>query len=168
MTNNFDPFSFASKALNTTIGFDQVFDRLSQLSHGLPKMTAYPPYNIRKIDENKYSIEMAVAGFGKQDIDIEMADGVLTIKGSTKTDEDNFIYKGIADRAFTRSFTLADSVEVKNADLINGMLKIWLERFIPEEKKPRKVDITEAGEKSVEKAYGEKVYSKQLLTETEK
>lgn len=152
--SNFDPFSFTSKALNSTIGFDQVFNRLAELSQNLPKIPSYPPYNIRKVDENKYVIELAVAGFGKQDLELELTDGVLTIKGSTSSDEDNFIYKGIADRAFTRSFTLADSVEIKNADLINGMLKIWLERFIPEEKLPKKIEINE-GEKS----------SKQFLTE---
>lgn len=151
---NFDPFSFASKALNTTVGFDQVFDRLAQLSQNLPKIPTYPPYNIKKVDENKYVIEVAVAGFGKQDLELEMADGTLTIKGATNSDESDFIYKGIADRAFTRSFTLADSVEIKNADLVNGMLKIWLERFIPEEKQPKKIEINE-GEKS----------SKQFLTE---
>jgi molecular chaperone IbpA len=152
---NFDPFSFAAKAMNTTVGFDQVFDRLSQLSQNLPKIPTYPPYNIRKVDESKYIIELAVAGFGKQDLELEMADGVLTIKGSTNSDEDNFIYKGIADRAFTRSFTLADSVEIKNADLINGMLKIWIERFIPEEKKSKKIDINE-GEKSTKQFLAEK------------
>jgi molecular chaperone IbpA len=151
---NFDPFSFTSKALNTTVGFDQVFNRLSQLSQNIPKIPSYPPYNIRKVDENKYVIELAVAGFGKQDLELEMVDGVLTIKGSMNSDEDNFIYKGIADRSFTRNFTLAESVEIKNADLINGMLKIWLERFIPEEKQPKKIDINE-GEKS----------TKQFLTE---
>jgi molecular chaperone IbpA len=152
--NNFDPFSFTSKALNTTIGFDQVFDRLSQLSQSMPKIPSYPPYNIKKVDENKYVIEVAVAGFGKQDLEIEMQEGNLTIKGSTKSDDEDYIYKGIADRAFTRSFALADSVEIKNADLVNGMLKIWLERFIPEEKLPKKIEINE-GEKT----------SKQFLSE---
>ena len=92
---------------------------------------------------NTYVIEMAVAGFGRQDLELEMQDGKLTIKGSVSTsaEEQDYIYKGIADRAFTRQFTLADTVEVKNADLINGMLKIWLERFIPEEKKPKKINI---------------------------
>jgi len=139
----YDPFSFASKALNTSVGFDEIFNRLSSMSQNLPKLSAYPPYNIRKVDENKYVIELAVAGFGKQDLEIEMQDGTLTIKGSTQSDDDNFIYKGIADRSFTRNFTLADSVEIKNADLVNGMLKIWLERFIPEEKQPKKININD-------------------------
>jgi molecular chaperone IbpA len=107
----------------------------------MPKIPTYPPYNIKKVDENKYVIEMAVAGFGKQDLELELQDGTLTIKGNVSSEDADYIYKGIAERAFTRQFTLADTVEVKNADLINGMLKIWLERFIPEEKKPKKISI---------------------------
>lgn len=172
MTNDlFDPFSFATKHFNTTIGFEPILKKLKDMNETLPKIPTYPPYNIRKVGENKYVIELAVAGFGKQDIELELQDGVLTIKGQTSTDNDNteFLFKGIADRAFTRQFTLADTVEVKNAELINGMLKVWLERFIPEEKKPKKIDITEAGEKAVEKSYGEKLHdTKQFLTETGK
>jgi len=145
MTNLFDPFSFASnlpKQFNTTVGFEPILKRLAELSDNLPKIPTYPPYNIKKVDENKYVIELAVAGFGRQDLELEMQDGVLTVKGDVKNEEeDSYLFKGIADRAFTRKFTLADTVEVKNADLINGMLKIWLERFIPEDKKPKKIDI---------------------------
>lgn len=140
----FDPFTFPNLT-KSAIGFDNVFKKLQEVTDGLPKIPTYPPYNIRKISEGKYVIEVAVAGFGKQDIEIELEDDVLTIKGNTENDDDtaDFMFKGIADRAFTRRFTLADSVVVKNADLINGMLKIWLERFIPEEKKPRKINIGE-------------------------
>ena len=138
---NYDPFSF-SKQFNTTIGFEPILKRLAEISESMPKVPTYPPYNIKKVDENKYVIEMAVAGFGRQDIEIEIQDGTLTVVGSIKSDDSSdYIFKGIADRAFTRQFTLADSVEVKNADLINGMLKIWLERFVPEEKKPKKIVI---------------------------
>ena len=143
---DYDPFSLNAftKQFNTTIGFEPILKRLSEISETLPKIPTYPPYNIRKIDETKYVIEMAVAGFGRHDIELELQDGVLTIIGQMKADEaDNFIHKGIADRAFTRKFTLADTVEVKNADMINGMLKIWLERFIPEEKKPKKIPVGE-------------------------
>lgn len=142
---NYDPFSFSTfpKQLNTTIGFEPILKKLAEISETFPKVPTYPPYNIRKIDENKYVIEMAVAGFGKQDLELELQDGTLTIKGNVSTDESEYIYKGIAERAFTRQFTLADTVEIKNADLINGMLKIWLERFIPEEKKPKKINIGE-------------------------
>jgi molecular chaperone IbpA len=143
LTTNLDPFGF-SRLTKDTIGFDDMAKRLTSLTESLPKMSTYPPYNIKKTGENTYSIEIAVAGFGKQDIELVLEDGVLTVKGQITTDgEQNYIFKGIADRAFTRKFTLADTVEVKNADLINGMLKIWLERFIPENKKPKKIEITE-------------------------
>jgi molecular chaperone IbpA len=128
----------------SAIGFEDVLRKLADFGDALPKVATYPPYNIKKIDENRYVIEMAVAGFGKQDIELVLENGVLNITGKITTDENaDYIYKGIADRAFTRKFTLADSIEVRNADLINGMLKIWLDRFIPEEKKPKKIDITE-------------------------
>lgn len=139
---NYDPFSF-SKQLNTTVGFEPMLKKFSELAESMPKIPTYPPYNIKKVDENKYVIEMAVAGFGKQDLELELQDGTLTVKGNIATDDAEYLYKGIAERAFTRQFTLADTVEIKNADLINGMLKIWLERFIPEEKKPKKINIGE-------------------------
>lgn len=136
-----EPFKFP--AFKNSIGFDEAFKRLAAMTEALPKLSGYPPYNIRKIDDNKYVIEMAVAGFGKQDIEIEMKEDVLTVKGYLDMggDDDSYLFKGIADRAFTRTFALADTIEVKNADLANGMLKIMLERFIPEEKKPKKVEI---------------------------
>ena len=124
-----DPFSLNTfpKQFNTTVGFDEILKRLATVPESLSKVTAYPPYNIRKIDENKYVIEIAVAGFGRQDLEIELKEGVLTVKGNLETKDNplDYLYKGIADRAFTRTFTLADTVEVKNADLINGMVKIW-------------------------------------------
>jgi molecular chaperone IbpA len=145
----FDPFSFPDIS-KSAIGFDDVFKKLNQITENLPKVPTYPPYNIRKIDDTKYVIEVAVAGFGSQDIEVEIDEGTLTIKGSTNASTypaTEYLFKGIADRAFTRKFSLADTVVVKNADLMNGMLKIMLERLIPEEKKPKKVKINE-GEKS--------------------
>ena len=139
----FDPFSFP-KQFNTTVGFEPIIKRLSEIAETFPKVPTYPPYNIKKTGENTYVIEMAVAGFGKQDLELELQDGTLTIKGSVSSEDADYIYKGIAERAFTRQFSLADTIEVKNADLINGMLKIWLERFIPDEKKPKKINIGEA------------------------
>lgn len=143
---HFDPFSFSTsfpKQFNTTVGFEPILKRLAEITETMPKIPTYPPYNIKKIDENKYVIEMAVAGFGKQDLELELQDGTLTVKGNVVSDDSEYLYKGIAERAFTRQFTLADTVEIKNADLINGMLKIWLERFVPEEKKPKKINIGE-------------------------
>jgi len=105
----------------------------------------YPPYNIYKADENKYVIELAVAGFGKQDIEITLDNDKLVVKGEAKDDTQAFLYKGIATRAFTRSFAIDDQVVVNNASMVNGMLKIFLERIIPEHKKSRKVEISDNG-----------------------
>jgi len=120
------------------IGYDDIMKRLNE-SFDSGKVPGYPPFNVKKVSENKYLIELAVAGFGKSDLEIEMKEGVLSVKGNVKSDEsdqeENVLYKGIAERAFTRNFLLADQVEVKNADLVNGMLKIWLERFVPDTKK---------------------------------
>ena len=154
----FDPFSFPSLT-KSMIGSDQILKQMQESLEKFPKVPSYPPYNIRKVEDNRYVIEIAVAGFGTQDIEITTQDSVLAVKGQLNTDnEADYIFKGIADRAFTRTFTLADTVEVKNADLINGMLKIWLERFIPEEKKPKKIDISSTDTKSSKKEF---------LTETE-
>jgi molecular chaperone IbpA len=132
--------------LASWVGFDNVFAELDRMSNeAWKKVPNWPPYNVRKLDDNHYAIELAVAGFGKSDIDITTKDNILVIKGNVNSDpESNYIHKGIAERAFERTFTLADSVTVQNASLVNGMLKVWLEHFIPEEKKPRKVEVTEA------------------------
>ena len=152
MTN--DVFSFngfpGSNFSKNFIGADKMFQMLNRVQEETLKgIPGYPPYNIVKVDDNKYVIEMAVAGFGKQNIDIEIANNTLTVKGGLTLDQLDpstpmqYLYKGIADRSFTRKFTLADTVEVKNAELINGMLKLWLENIIPEEKKPKIVDIVD-------------------------
>ena len=156
----FDTFTFPGLT-KSAIGFDSILKRLQDVTETLPKIPTYPPYNIKQVDENRYVIEMAVAGFGRQDLELELQEGVLTIKGNLSTDEETkeYLFKGIADRAFTRKFTLADTIEIKNADLINGMLKIWLERFIPEEKRPKKIEIN--GEE-------DKTSSRQFLTEKNK
>jgi len=137
-----DPFGF-SRLTKDTIGFDDIFKRLASFSETLPKISTYPPYNIRKTGENTYVIEVAVAGFGKQDIELTLENKILTVKGQITGDDasNDYIFKGIANRAFTRAFTLADTVKVQNAELLNGMLKVWLERFISEDKKPQKIDI---------------------------
>ena len=153
----FEPFTFSSfpKQFNTTVGFEPIFKKMAEIAETMPKIPTYPPYNIKKTGENTYVIEMAVAGFGKQDLELELEDGKLTVKGNITADDGEYLYKGIAERAFTRQFTLADTVEIKNADLVNGLLKIWLERFIPEEKKAKKINIGEPEVKA----------EKQLLTE---
>ena len=170
MTN--DPFSFAKTLLPASVGFDDMFKNLEHVTRTVQKsMSSYPPYNIKKVAENRYVIELAVAGFGKQDLELELKDGILSVKGRTSLDALNkaldgtdvsYLYKGIADRAFTRQFTLADTVEIKNAELINGMLKVWLENIIPEHKKPKKIDIEDKA------ADASAPSTKQFLTEYEK
>ena len=136
---HFDPLTFVNNLTKTSIGFDEIFNKFSE---NVTNQCSYPFYNIIQTGDNTYVIEMAVAGFGQQDIELTLEDGVLSIRGELKVDDKNdYIFKGIADRAFSRKFSLADSIEIKNADMINGMLRVWLERFIPENKKPRKIDI---------------------------
>lgn len=144
------------------VGFEDLHTRLTKsVSEYAKNVTNYPPYNIVKTDENKYVIEMAVAGFGKHNLELELNDGVLTITGNTAVLDvlDNtYLYKGIADRSFTRKFTLADTVEIKNAELINGMLRVWLENIIPDSKKPKKIDIEDRNEASSKTEKSEKKY----------
>ena len=136
------------------VGYDDQINRMTKLHDDLTKnIPNYPPYNIRKNNENSYTIELAVAGFGESEIDITIDGGKLVIKGNVdaKTDslEDNFLFKGIATRAFTRAFAIDDHVEVKNAELFNGMLKIALERLVPEEKQPKKIPVKSVGNKQL-------------------
>jgi molecular chaperone IbpA len=136
------------------VGFEDHAKQLQSLHADLTKnIPNYPPYNIRKNGENSYTIEIAVAGFGESEIDVEIDGGKLIVKGNvdaaTEALEDNFLFKGIATRAFTRAFAIDDHIEVKNAELFNGMLKIALERLIPEEQKPKKVKVKTAGKKEL-------------------
>lgn len=126
------------------VGFDDQWNRMAKLHDDLTKnIPNYPPYNIYKSDENKYVIELAVAGFGKQDVEVTLDGDKLIVKGEAKDDTQAFLYKGIATRAFTRSFVVDDQVVVNGAQMINGMLKIFLERIIPEHKKPRQIEIAD-------------------------
>ena len=151
------------------VGYEPMIKRMEEAHAALSKtIPNYPPYNIIKVDDNKYVIEMAVAGFGKQNLDIEINDGTLVISGMSNQSEEDYIYKGIADRSFTRKFSIADTVEIKNADLINGMLKIWLENIIPESKKPKKVEINDPASNLEVKAETVKGSTKQYLTEKNK
>jgi molecular chaperone IbpA len=126
------------------VGFDDTYNRLSKIHDDLTQsIPNYPPYNIKKVEENKYVIEIAAAGFAKQDIEITIEDNKLIVKGTSHDDNDNFIFKGIATRAFTRTFALDDQIVIKDAAMFNGMLKIALEKIIPEHRKPRKIEIAD-------------------------
>jgi len=130
--HRFDPF---------TIGFTDVFEELEKASKKLQK-AAFPPYNIKQLSENEYVIEMAVAGFGKQDIEVTLEGNKLVVKGNAKEDEpDTFIYKGIANRNFTHEFTIADKVEIENAELVNGMLKIGLSNMVKMQDAIKKIPL---------------------------
>lgn len=127
------------------VGFDRQFDRLWDYATHQAESSGFPPYNIQKTEDYKFVIEMALAGFDKKDISVEVADGVLTIKSikdkDTGATDEYTLYKGISKRNFTRKFTLADDIVVNDAVLENGMLSISLERIIPEEKKPRQITV---------------------------
>lgn len=138
------------------VGFDKVVEKMASVADQTAKLaTNYPPYNLKKVDENKYIIEMAVAGFGRQDLEIEIVDDTLIIKGNVKSGEPaeqdskgewtwpHVLYQGLAMRPFTRTFNLADNVEIRGASLLNGVLKIALEAIIPEHKKPKKIEIND-------------------------
>lgn len=131
------------------VGFDDHFNRLARVHDEIAKAQAnYPPYNIKKTGETSYVIEIAAAGFNQSEIDIELTENRLVVKGNpsptSEPDQETFLHKGISARSFTRQFTLDDQVVVKNADMQNGMLRIFLERVIPEAKLPRKIAIGES------------------------
>lgn len=148
MVNKFIPAFFNQNNMKDIdkffIGFDEQFNKIAQLHDDLTKnIPNYPPYNIRKTGDSTYVIELAVAGFGKQEIDITLDDNKLIISGNAKDDSENFLFRGIANRAFTRTFALDEKIEIQDASLVNGMLKIALERIIPEHKKPKKIEVKE-------------------------
>ena len=131
--NQFTPYA---------VGFDRIFDNLSRYASDNVTPTGFPPYNIRKEGDYNYVIEMALAGFGKKDIEVEVAGGTLSVRSIKENSEDDTtVYRGISYRRFERKFTMADDIVVNDAKLENGMLNIELERIVPEEKKPRLISV---------------------------
>jgi len=124
------------------IGFSREFDRLNSLQKNNSSVS-YPPYNVVRYDEDNYRLDLAVAGFSIDDLDISVKDGSLIIKGEQPEDEeqDNYVHRGIATRKFTRSFALAEHMEVKAAGMSDGILSIPIVRVVPDEKKPRQIEI---------------------------
>lgn len=135
------------------VGFDRVANMLDAASR-LDNSQGYPPYNIEKTGDNAFVIELAVAGFAEENLEIETKEGLLTVSGKTHTTEDGekreFLHRGIAERSFIRRFQLADHVVVKGAELQNGMLRVELERQLPEAMKPRKIAIGGTSPKVIE------------------
>lgn len=138
--NKFTPYA---------VGFDRVFDQMAHYLQNQAKSTGYPPYNISQLEDNKYLIEVALAGVPKEDISLIEENNTLTISYSPAEKEKSeegyggWLHKGIASRAFTQKFSLADNVKVKSAKMINGMLTVELQRIIPDAKKPKQILITE-------------------------
>lgn len=139
-----------SPLYRSTVGFDQLFNMLDNMSNN-SAAPSYPPYNIEKTGENTYRISMAVAGFSEKDLNVEVKENTLTVRGEQSDSEEGenreILYRGIAARSFERRFQLADHVEVKNARLENGLLHVDLVRNIPEEMKPRTIAIQSGDEK---------------------
>ena len=137
--NSLKPFS---------IGFDDMFDQFeSMLGNGALVQNNYPPYNIRKAGKDKYAIELAVAGFNKNDVEIEYEDKLLTVRTkkvdkTVEKDGNEIIHRGISQRSFSRSFTIADDVKVNDAELKDGLLTIVCEKIVPEQKKKKLIPIS--------------------------
>jgi len=124
------------------VGYDRVFDQLQKYVQNNVQSSGFPPYNIQKGGDYNYTIELALAGFSKDDIEVEVADGTLSVRSDKKSEPDDYsIHRGISFRRFDRKFTLADDIVVTGASLENGLLRIELERVIPEEKKPRLIEV---------------------------
>ncbi|HRK17455.1 MAG TPA: Hsp20 family protein [Hyphomicrobiaceae bacterium] len=144
------PFDFAP-LYRSTVGFDRLVQMLDSIS-GPDSADTYPPYNIERLAENEYRITMAVAGFTQDEIKIEVKEQTLNVAGSKAADdkERHFLHRGIATRAFERRFQLADHVEVKGADLKDGLLHVDLVRNVPERLKPRTIAIGSGAPKQIE------------------
>jgi len=145
MTNTLTLRSFDVPSIHKfAVGFDTMFDELLRASSQQTNQN-YPPYNVVKHNDNKFVIELAVAGFREGDINVTVEKNVLTIEGEQAVDIDStleYLHRGISARSFTRTFTLADHVEVVDAAVTNGILAISLERKVPEELQPKKIAIT--------------------------
>ena len=148
-----------SPLYRSTVGFDSLASMLDEVASFDNQADTYPPYNIERLSENEYRITMAVAGFGKQDVQIDVKENTLSIRGEKKVldKEPTFLHRGIASRAFERRFQLADHVEVRSADVKDGLLSVDLEREIPERLKPRTIEIGAGvvkGNKSIDASLG--------------
>jgi molecular chaperone IbpA len=141
-----------SPLYRSTVGFDRMFNLLDSMTGADGSAQTYPPYNIERTGENAYRVTMAVAGFAEEELSIEAKENTLTVKGEKKAESEEegseFLYRGIASRAFERRFQLADHVEVRGASLENGLLHVDLVREIPEAMKPRTIAINGSASKA--------------------
>ena len=138
--------SLFNKLRPVSVGFDSVFDHFESLFNESPSLhTNYPPYDILKTDEHSYVIELAVAGFSKEDISVTVENGVLTVEsdreGNTASSGQEIIHRGISKRYFKKSFSISDDVEIRGAELKDGLLRISMEKIIPESRKRKEISI---------------------------
>lgn len=138
---------YGKSLLPATVGFDRLLSTMEEFDNMFAnaKTPTYPPYNIVKENDTEYTIEIAVSGFKRDDIEVTTDGNRLYVNGSiktTQTEDRNFLHRGIGTRDFSHKYTVADTVVVKGADLVDGLLVIKLENIIPEEKKPRKIEIS--------------------------
>ena len=128
---------------STFVGFDRIWNELDRhMTQGIDQSAAFPRHNIIKVDDEHYTIELALAGYSKDELDLEVKDDVLIVAGEKqKDDEVDYLHKGISTKKFRRTFRLNENVVVKSADFVDGLLTVALEVIVPEEKKPRKIDI---------------------------
>lgn len=137
-------YPFGRNILLSTVGFDRLLDAFSDLEKSVAdnKAVSYPPYNIIKLGDHDYAIELAVAGFCQDELDVTVENNKLTVTGKVNAEKSGeYLHRGIATRDFTREFTLAETVVVKAADIENGLLKIKLQNVVPEAEKPRRIQI---------------------------
>ena len=140
------PLSLFNKLRPVSVGFDSVFDHFESLFNESPSLhTNYPPYDILKTDEHSYVIELAVAGFSKKDIEVTVENGVLTVEsdreGNSESNGQEIIHRGISKRYFKKSFSISDDVEIRGAELKDGLLRISMEKIIPESRKRKEISI---------------------------
>jgi molecular chaperone IbpA len=136
--------ALATQIHRHSVGFDNLFDQLNRTFASGKSENTYPPHNVVKLDDTHYVIEVAVAGFAEDEIDVELKENVLTVKGEQNKDQEEieYLHKGISARNFVRTFPLAEHIEVRGATVKNGILAVALEQVIPEEDKPKKIQIT--------------------------
>ena len=139
---NFDPF------FSRTVGFERIFDRLNSIAEENAHTPSYPPYNINRHSEDKFDIELAVAGFKEEELNVEYKDNTITVEGKKEEEKEDsdYLHRGIATRSFRRTWHLEDHTEAIGAKLENGLLKIHLEKIVPEELRPRKIKINKMRE----------------------
>ena len=151
-------YAYGKNILPLTVGFDRLLSTFEEVDRvlGNAKPSTFPPYNIIKVNDYNYDIDIAVAGFSAEDIDVETKQNKLVVSGSKPQEEVEYLHHGLATRDFKHIFTLSDISVVKSADICNGILKIRVENIVPEEQKPRKIPILTNGKELLIETFSDK------------